>query len=200
MIYSIKGKLSGMEKGSVIIEAAGVGYQINIPTNLSDRLPPIGSEIKFFTHHIVREDLEALYGFLTREEKNLFGLLITVSGVGPKAATSIMSNFSIETITSAIVQGNSGVLATATGVGKKTAEKICIELREKLAKTLGVKPSEMQQAMPDENGIVNDAVAALMTLGYSPKEAREAIFNSKIDLKKAGSVEEIIKSSLRALI
>ncbi|OGC03883.1 Holliday junction DNA helicase RuvA, partial [candidate division WOR-1 bacterium RIFOXYA12_FULL_43_27] len=183
MIYSITGKLIGIEKGAAIIETGGVGYLIKIPTNLSDRLPSIGSELKFYTHHIVREDLEALYGFLNREERSLFGLLITVSGVGPKAATAIMSNFALEMITSAIVKGNSEILASAPGVGKKTAEKICIELREKLAKTLGVKPSEMQQAIPNEKGIVNDAVAALMTLGYSPKEAREAIFNSKIDLE-----------------
>ena len=127
-------------------------------------------------------------------------MLISVSGVGPKAALSVMSGLPIENITGAIVKGNADALSSAPGVGKKTAQKICIELKEKIAKTLGVKASEMQQYLPAENGMLNDTVQALMTLGYTPKEARDSIFKCGIDLDKAHNVEQIIKASLKGLV
>ncbi|NQU18186.1 MAG: Holliday junction branch migration protein RuvA [Candidatus Saganbacteria bacterium] len=200
MIYHLSGKLSNKEKNFIVIDINGIGYQVNIPINIEERLPQIGKELKIFTYQVIKEDSNALYGFLTKDERRLFAMLITVSGVGPKAALSVMSGLAIETITSAIVKGNAEILSSAPGVGKKTAQKICIELKEKLAKSLGVKPSEMQQALPEEKGMVNDAIQALMTLGYTPKEARDAIFNSGIDFDQAKNVEQIIKASLKALV
>lgn len=200
MIYHVNGTLANKEKGFVVIDVNGIGYKVNIPTNIETRLPANGSKIKLFTYQVVREDAHLLFGFLNKEERSLFALLITVSGVGPKAALSVMSAFAIETITGAIVKGKAEVLSSAPGVGKKTALKICIELKEKLAKTLGVNPSQMQQALPEENGMVNDAIQALLALGYSPKEARDAVFNSGIDFEKAPNAEAIIKGSLKALV
>ncbi len=200
MIFHIDGKLSSIEKGFVVIEVAGIGYQVNIPNNVFERLPSLQSEIKVFTYQVIKEDSNSIYGFLSKDERRLFAMLITVSGVGPKAALSVMSGLPIENITGAIVKGNAEVLSSAPGVGKKTAQKICIELKEKIAKTLGVKASEMQQFLPEEKGLVNEAVQALMTLGYSPKEARDAIFKCGVDLDKARNIEQIIKASLKGLV
>ena len=200
MIFHIDGKLSSIEKGFVVIEVAGIGYQVNIPNNVFERLPSLQSEIKVFTYQVIKEDSNSIYGFLSKDERRLFAMLITVSGVGPKAALSVMSGLPIENITGAIVKGNAEVLSSAPGVGKKTAQKICIELKEKIAKTLGVKASEMQQFLPEEKGLVNEAVQALVTLGYSPKEARDAIFKCGVDLDKARNIEQIIKASLKGLV
>lgn len=183
----------------MVIEVSGIGYKVNIASSVFDRLPSNHSEIKLYIYHIVREDAEDLYGFLSKDERSLFALLITVSGVGPKAASSLMSALAVEVLSSAIVKGNADLLSSAPGIGKKTAQKICIELKEKMAKSIGLKPDELNLTSSNgEAGIVNDAIQALLTLGYTPREAREAVLNCQT-LEHPQSAEEIIKAALKAL-
>jgi len=201
MIAHLKGIVAQIDKNFLVLEVGGVGYKINVPPATLALLPRVGEPAFLFTVQVVREDDISLYGFLTREEKNLFSLLLKVSGIGPKAGLSIISAFPLEQLVSAIASANVDLLSTISGIGKKTAQKLVIELKEKVAKAYAVTPAEMALGLGAEGGdssIVTDAISALISLGYTPREARQVIL--KVDLETTTSVEAIIKQALKNLV
>jgi len=199
MISHLKGILEHIDKAYLVVDVGNVGYQVNISSGTLGRLPKVGEKIHLFITQVVREDDISLYGFLTKEERNLFSLLRTVSGIGPKASMSIISGFPIDKIVAAITQGNVELISSVPGIGKKTAQKLVIELKEKVAKAYAIKPSDMAVGIKGDQPLVQDAISALISLGYSPREARDAILKGEVDLSSQ-NVEEIIKSALKSLV
>jgi Holliday junction DNA helicase RuvA len=199
MISHIQGILEHKDKDFVIVDVSGIGYKIYAPSSTLNQLPNPGDKVKIHTEQVVREDSITLYGFILKEERNLFNSLLTVSGVGPKSAMAMIAGIPLDKLVTAIIQGNYSLITSVPGIGSKTAQKIVIDLKEKLAKSYGAKPIELMGGMRGEANLISDALSALITLGYSPREAREAIMNSKMDLDKAKSVEEILKVALKTL-
>ena len=199
MIYQLTGILDGIEQNSIVVDVQGVGYKVFIPTSSAGKLPKVGGNIKIFTYQVVREDSMDLYGFLRKEERGLFSMLLSVSGIGPKSALALLSGIKMEDLVIAIAKGSVELITTVPGIGSKTAQRLIIELKEKVAKAYAVSGGGSLKEFPSEEPIIADAIAALMTLGYSPKEARDAIMRSGIDLAKVKGTEDIIKQSLRSL-
>ena len=192
MISYIRGVLAEKEPTRAVIEAAGVGYEILVPLSTYEKLPRIGSETKLLAYHCVREDDEILFGFATVDEKSLFTKLTSVSGVGPKIALAILSGSSVGEISMAIAGGDVKRLAAIKGVGKKTAEKICVELRDKVS----------EFAFPGRGGadapapIAKDAVAALRALGFNEETSSKMVADVLAKDSGIDSVEKIIKLAL----
>ena len=199
MIYQLTGILDSIEQNSIVVDVQGVGYKVYVPVITMDKLSPVGQKIKIFTYQVVREDALDLYGFLRKEERGLFGMLLSVSGIGPKSALSLLSKIKMEDLVVAIAKGSVDLITMVPGIGLKTAQKLVIELKEKVAKAYAVSAAGSLNLQSDEP-VVSDAIAALMTLGYTPKEARDAIMKSGIDMSKVKGAEEIIKQSLKSLI
>jgi Holliday junction DNA helicase RuvA len=173
MIAYIRGTLIEKNPTRAVVEAAGVGYEILIPVSTYDRLPRTGDEVKLSVRHIVREDDEMLFGFATESEKTMFVKLTGVSGVGPKIALQILSGSSIGELSMAIAGGNAKRISAIKGVGKKTAEKICVELKDKVSAFDGFATSSH-----GEVGTVakfRDAVLALAALGFSEETANKMV-------------------------
>ena len=195
MIVHVRGTLAEKEPTRVVVEAAGVGYELLIPLSTYDRLPREGGEVKLLTFHCVREDDEILFGFATADEKALFAKLTSVSGVGPKIAIAILSGASISELGMAIAGGDAKRIAAIKGVGKKTAEKICVELRDKVgefafaAKGLG---GEGAVAAP----VLRDALAALRALGFNEETSAKMVADVLAKNPKVDSVEKVIKLAL----
>jgi len=188
MIAHIKGKIIEKNTKFLVIEAQGVGYLVYVSTSTLSVSPSIGNEFSLWTYLAVRENALDLYGFETLDEKNFFELLISVSGIGPKNALSVLSVAPMETLKKAIATGDMSYMTKVSGIGKKTAEKIVVELRDKLA-SLGHK---------DENGTLAgqaDVMMALMSLGYSQNESQNAI--KEID--QSLSINDKIKQALKIL-
>ena len=180
----------------VVVEAAGVGYELLIPLGTYDRLPREGGEVKLLAVHCVREDDETLFGFATAEEKALFLKLVSVSGVGPKIALAILSGGTIGELSLAICSGNAKRLSSIKGVGKKTAEKICVELKDKvnaieaLAATKGGKGGDAKAP------VIRDAILALSALGFSEETAHKMVADVVAAKPDLCDVEAIIKVAL----
>lgn len=184
MIGSIKGKVSFKTEKFLIIETGGVGYKVNVSPDTLSRTKANGEEAMFWIHTHVREDIFDLYGFLDRQELEFFEMLINVSGIGPKGALSILGIASLETLKKAISTGDISYLTKISGIGKKTAEKIVIELRDKLGKDTS------SQSLQGEL----DALEALKSLGYSQNEARDALKKVSPDLDTNAKIREALKS------
>ncbi len=199
MISQLTGILESVEQHAIIMDVNGVGYKVYVPSSSIPSLPKTGEKMKIFTHHVIREDANDLYGFLRKEERNLFSMLISVSGIGPKSAAAIMGGIKMEDLVIAITKGNVDLITRTPGIGLKTAQKLVIELKEKIAKAYSISASEVVRGMPADSPFMSEAVSALMTLGYTAKEAKESILNSGVDLNKVSGVEEVIRRSLKAL-
>ena len=165
MIASLDGKVEYVRDGYMVVSVGGVGYKVGIGAGLSMKVHP-GEDLQVYTYTQVREDILALYGFEKLEELNLFELLISVSGIGPKAAMGILSAASPEKIRTSIVNQDPTLLSSVSGVGKKTAEKVVIELKNKVGAT---------GSLFDVGGKAEDVYEALLQLGFKPNEARDAI-------------------------
>ncbi|MFH1386860.1 MAG: Holliday junction branch migration protein RuvA [bacterium] len=198
MISHLHGELHLIEPNSVVIDVNGVGYKVKVPASVAAKLPPLNEKVRLLTIQVVREDDISLYGFLSKEERHLFSLFLSVSGIGPKLAMSLISGFPIDRLVSAVAQGDVAILSSISGVGKKTAERIVVELKEKISKAYALKPSEIAVGMKGDQNIISDSISALMSLGYSPKEARDAI--ARVETSDKISVEEILKDALKSLI
>ncbi len=186
MIGSIKGKVTHKGTGYVILETTGVGYKVFITPTLMVQLK-IGDELSLVIHTYVREDQISLYGFEKLDELEFFELLLTVSGVGPKSAIGIMSLAAINMIKSAIVSEDPSVFTKVSGIGRKTAERVIVELKEKLKSEKDTTPVAKEHS---------DALDALMALGYSQQEARDAL---KVVPKDVANLSEKVKLALKAL-
>jgi holliday junction DNA helicase RuvA len=178
MIAFVRGLLAqvGPRTGScwAIVDVGGVGYQVWTHSRTTSALPPLGEEVKIFTHMIVREDATQLFGFLDLSERELFGKLIGVSGIGPRMGLALLDTLKPPELVQAILQGNSRVLALAPGVGTKTAERLALELRSQLAKWRG----ETELAVAGTRGhskVTEDVELALLALGYTPNEVASAL-------------------------
>lgn len=203
MITSIQGVLTAATPLSATIELNGLGYEVHIPVTTAERLPAIGSSVKLHTHVIYREDSQTLYGFATVGDRDFFRLLIEhVTGVGPKLATSIMSKLSVASLESAILAGDVSLLAKSPGIGKKTAERLIVELRSKVTPNLSgasVEGSPTEGvAAPVHRGSARsaDAVKALMALGYKSADADEAVRHASVALGPEATTEQLIKRAL----
>lgn len=187
MIGSIKGKIILKTDKFLIVETGGVGYKISISPDTLSNTKKLGDEIMLWTHTHVREDILDLYGFLNREELEFFEMLINVSGIGPKGALSILGIASIETLQRAIGTGDTSYLTKISGIGKKTAEKIVIELRDKMTNKMKTESggSSLQGEL--------DALEALKSLGYSQNEAREALKKVSPDANINTKIKEALK-------
>jgi holliday junction DNA helicase RuvA len=193
MIAYLKGQITAKTPAYIIVECAGVGYFINISLQTFSLIPDSG-EVKIFTHFIVREDAHSLFGFATQEEKNLFGHLISVSGVGPNTARMILSSMSAIEIKSAIVNNNAAVLQNIKGIGAKSAQRIIVDLKDKLEKE-GVSGDENFSLA--NNTIHDEALSALVMLGFAKNSAQKTI-DSILRKNSNYTVEELIKEALRS--
>lgn len=196
MFAYLKGVLAKKTLNDIIIDVNGVGYLVFTTASTISSGLEIGAEIKVYTFFYVREDTQALYGFLTEEELKMFERLLTVSGVGPKASLSLVSNMAPSQFALSILTDDIDSLTKAQGIGKKTAQKIILELKDKLKKESEGLPDyfDMSQSISTNNNKMSEAVSALIMLGYSSLEANKAIAKIYNDDK---SIEQIIKDALK---
>jgi len=198
MIDFIKGKLSHVFGDAVVVENQGIGYRVMTSTgSIADFSVP-GEDIVIYTEMIVREDAISLVGFSTRDELNMFQLLTSVSGVGPKVGIGILSSMPYGNVASAIASQDLKALQNAQGVGKKTAERIVLELKDKVPQTLSLQTHEHVQTSANESqGNYKDALEALLSLGYTRSEAQGVL--KQVDIESM-TIEEIIKTALKKLM
>jgi len=199
MITFLRGKLVECLPTQITVEVAGVGYEALIPLSSFDKLPAVGSDVHLLTHLVVREDAHTLYGFVTAAERQLFRLLInTVSGIGPKIALSVLSGMSVVALRGAVAQGDVKALSQISGVGKKTAERIVVELKDKIGASGAWEASSAQRAVNESDQRVNDAVLALVALGRKHAEAYETVRAAQAVLGPKATLEELVRASLKA--
>ena len=194
MIAFIRGILVEKEPTRVVIEAGGVGYEVLVPLSTYEKLPRTGSEAKLLTYHCVREDDEILFGFWSDDEKAMFAKLTSVSGVGPKIALAILSGSSIAELSMSIAGGDFKRISAIKGVGKKTAEKICVELKDKVGEFAfsGSDGGPGRTASP----VMRDALAALRALGFNEETSSKMVADVLAKNPDADSVEEVVKIAL----
>lgn len=206
MYYYLNGILSEVWHTGAVVECGGVGYLVTISGKTYEELlkknpfdasgESAGIKVKLFTHHVLREDASELYGFSTKDECDVFKLLISVSGLGPKGAIAILSTLSVQSLCLAVASGDAKSISASPGVGIKTAQKIIIELKDKLAKSFDVGSSVADDTSGGFlSGNADEAVEALVVLGYSKSEAQKAVLKCK-----ASSVEGIIREALKLLM
>lgn len=199
MFYHIDGKVTNIEPHLAVIDCAGVGYALNTTNNTISNLK-IGESAKLYTYLNVREDCFDLYGFFTLSEKRCFEMLLGVSGVGPKAALSILSASTPESLTMAIISGDDKALTVAPGIGKKIAQRVILELKDKMAKetqNLSFAGTSASATAPVSGGKLSDAAAALAVLGYGNAEISLALRD--IDLESL-ALEEVIRAALKKML
>ena len=201
MYAYIKGRLEYRHNDYIVVEANGVGYKINTSLSTIESAGQVGTDIKVYTHLYVREDILSLYGFITQEELGMFELLISVSGVGPKAANSLLSAISPSRFGLAVITDDAKALTRAQGIGNKIAQRIILELKDKIKKEQLVAIPGMvkgqEAASIRDNSRFSEAISALMVLGYAAQEASRAVssvYSDDLD------VESIIKNSLKNLV
>lgn len=195
MIASVEGTVGAVSADSLVIEAGGIGYRVfAAPSVIASAVP--GGRLRLHTHHLVREDQQALFGFRTSEELGFFTLLLTVTGVGPKVAMAVVGSRPTADLQLAILQQDQAVLTSIAGIGKRLAERIIFELKEKVS-AAGVAAGS---AVGAGGASENEVVAALQALGYSPAEAREASRLAVADPSVGPSLEERVKAALRTLL
>jgi Holliday junction DNA helicase RuvA len=197
LIAYVKGTLEEISDNAVIIDCHGLGYQVFVSPATIAKLPSRGAELKLFTYMQVKEDSQSLHGFLSQEEVRMFILLISVSGIGPKVAASMLANMNPSQIMMAIVADDAVALSKAPGVGKKTAQRITLELRDKIKKEHSWENTEADYSSFTAAGEKQDAMDALTALGYGRSEGMKAVMEvAREDM----TTEQIIKSALRKLM
>ena len=198
MYAYIKGELAEKNIDSIVVEAAGVGYLIYIPTQYFDMLPDEGEDVKIYTYLCVREDAMILYGFLSKDDLEIFKLLITVSGIGPKGGLAILSTLSADDLRFAILSGDSKAISKAPGIGAKTAQRVILDLKDKLSLEEAFELKSAHVSRQNENGssgVKNEAVQALVALGYASSEALKAL--NGIEITDDMDVETLLKAALK---
>jgi Holliday junction DNA helicase RuvA len=192
MITSIRGKLTESALVRAVVEVGGLSYEVNVPVTTSEKLPAVGSEVKLHTLAVYREDSQTLYGFSTAEERDFFRLMVeNVTGIGPKMALSIMSRMSLPLLRAAIRSGDTASLSKCPGIGKKTAERLVVELKGRVGGSEGPRP-----AISAEGSAHADAVAALVALGYKLADADDAVRRASLALGPEAGTEDLIRRAL----
>lgn len=198
MISLLRGKLVAASPTHVIVDCNGVGYEAAIPLSSFDKLPAPGGDVRILTYLHVREDAHLLYGFMTEAERELFRLLLSVSGVGPKIALTLLGGMSAVALKGAIVSNDIKSLSRIKGVGAKTAERLCVELRDKIGALGAFEAAGAKHALTAEDQKLNDAVLAMVSLGYKQLEAQKAVHAAIAKLGAGATVEEIVRQALKS--
>ena len=198
MIAFLHGKLADATPTHVVVDCAGVGYSVFIPLSSYDKLPPKGADVKLLTHHhvVAHEGTQQLFGFVTPDEREMFLLLISISGIGPKLGLNILSSTSIAALRNAIASGDTKTLSTLRGIGKKTAERLVVELRDKISAGTGFTGKGATASVADQK--LADAILALVSLGYKQMDAHKAVLAAAEKLGPSAGVEQLVRASLRS--
>lgn len=198
MISFLHGRLVEALPTHVILDVNGVGYEALIPLSSYDRLPPPGQSVKLLTQLVVREDAHTLYGFMTSDERDLFRMLVhTVSGIGPKIALNILSGIPVTAFKGAVANSDVKALAQVSGVGRKTAERIVVELKDKIGMAGAWEAASAQRGLSPDEQRLNDAVLALIALGFKQVEAHDAVRQAQAMLGPQTTVEDLVRSCLK---
>lgn len=207
MIGHIRGELVEKQPPLLVVEANGVGYEIEASMQTFYKLPDLASQIKLYTHFVVREDAQLLFGFFDQKERVLFRTLIKVNGVGPKLAIAILSGMSSDEFTACVLAEDASRLTKIAGVGKKTAERLVVELKDKVA-LLGLDEpadftltgAQLPSATQSINAYIEDAQSALIALGYKPVAASKAVASAQKQLASIDSSEALIRVALKSMV
>ena len=198
MISFLHGKLVAALPTQVTVDVHGVGYDVLIPLSSFDKLPAPGGDVRLLTHLAIREDAHVLYGFATAAERDLFRMLInTVSGIGPKIALNVLSGMNPIAFRGAVASGDVKALSSISGVGRKTAERIVVELKDKIGAAGAWEASSAERALSASGQRINDAVLALMALGFKQPEAHETVRAAQTMLGEQATVEELVRAGLK---
>lgn len=206
MISYIKGTLAAIEADVIVVEAGNVGLAVHVPVSLLDELPGLGQEVTVYTYFQVREDAMTLYGFLHKQDREMFRQLIGVNGIGPKGALGILSVLRPDDLRLAIVNGDAKAIAKAPGIGNKTAQRLILDLKDKvsmeevLSNLGGVSPAGVMEAASVRAGLkeaAKEAVDALVALGYTNMEASKAV--KQVEVTEGMTAEDVLKASLKHL-
>ena len=201
MITFLEGTLVEALPTQVVVAVQGIGYQVSIPLSSFDKLPAVGAQIKILTHLQVREDAHVLFGFMSAAERDLFRLLVNnVSGIGPKTALDVLSGISVSSFKAAVVSGDAGLLSRTKGIGKKTAERIIVELKDKVGIAAAWEVASAAHAPTPEERLINDAVLGLIALGYKQVDAHKAVKQAQEKSGGAQTTEELVRQALKLLI
>lgn len=196
MYEYIKGTFIGLAKDYIVVENMGIGYKVFTSGSTISSLPSVGADITLYLQQVVREDFIGLYGFLTKDEIGMFNLLLTINGVGAKATLSLMSICNVTNLQYAILSGDEKTLTKAPGIGKKTAQRIILELKDKIKLEDAVSKNTSISAVESNEERISEVFGALIALGYSEKEAEKALSN----VDKSKSIEDMIKGCLQFLM
>ena len=196
MITFLRGELVEKQPTRAVLDVGGVGYEVLIPLSSYDRLPMVGEACKILTVDHVREDSHQLFGFMTETEREMFGLLMGITGIGPKLALSALSGLSVRDLKAAVVEGDVKRISSISGVGKKMAERIVVELRHKLSAGDALEAIAGADGDAEGNAELRDAVLALVALGYKQDDARKMVTKVTGSHPEAADVEAIIKFAL----
>ena len=198
MITFLHGKLVEAIPTLVIVDVHGVGYEALIPLSSFDKLPAPGQDVKLLTQLVVREDAHTLYGFMTAGERDLFRLLVhSVSGIGPKTALNILSGMNATVFRGAVANGDVKSLSQISGVGKKTAERIVVELRDKIGAAGALEAASAKHSLSPDDQKTNDATLALMALGFKQNEAHDSVRAAQVMLGATATVEQLVRACLK---
>jgi Holliday junction DNA helicase RuvA len=198
MITFLQGKVVESLPTQIVVDVNGIGYEVLIPLSSFDKIPASGQPVKLLTQLIVREDAHILYGFATAVERDLFRLLINnVSGIGPKTALNILSGMNAVAFRGAVANGDVKSLSQISGVGKKTAERIVVELRDKIGAAGALEAASAKHALSPDDQKTNDATLALMALGFKQVDAHDAVRAAQTMLGTSASVEQLVRACLK---
>ncbi len=198
MITFLQGKLVEALPTQVVVDVNGVGYEALIPLSSFDKLPPSGHPVRLLTQLVIREDAHTLYGFMSAAERDLFRLLVnSVSGIGPKTALNILSGMNATVFRGAVANSDVKSLSQISGVGKKTAERIVVELRDKIGAAGALEAASAKHALSPDDQKTNDATLALMALGFKQIDAHEAVRAAQAMLGSTATVEQLIRACLK---
>lgn len=196
MYESIKGILKEKEPLKAVVETYGIGYRLTIPLNTFTRLPALESNVQLFLSQVVREESNTLYAFLEKQERDFFEVLITISGIGPKTAVGIIGHMDMQTFHNAILSADTRILSKLPGIGKKTAERLVLEMRDKVKNK---KDPKAQISFSSIDTILSDAINALMNLGYGPLDAQKAVQTARAESKEENDLGKIITLALKKI-
>ncbi len=199
MISYLKGKLEKASPDHVIVEVGGVGYRVNIPLSAYEKLPPPGDDFTILTHFHVREDEQSLYGFVTEEERDLFEMLLGVSKIGPKVALAVLGGVPAATFKHAVASGDVSFLSSVRGIGKKTAERLILELKDKITLLPRLREEASKVHLKEGEEKIADVSGALLSLGYRQAQVHEALSRALKDAGPDWSVEQLLKETLKYL-
>lgn len=208
MIRYLRGILTEAGETEIVVEVQGIGYAVNVPASMMGNLPELGEQMKVYTYFSVREDAMQLFGFLSGEDLEMFKLLISVNGIGPKAGLGIMGSMSAEDIRFAVMSEDVKTISRAPGIGPKTAKKVILELKDKIdleemvvravgPEIQGNASADMGTGTGNQSAVVQDAIEALVVLGYPKTDAARAV--RSVELTEDMTVEEMLKRSLKNL-